>query len=256
MKKIVLATIVVALLGISCDKNDSSQGEENRQQGTNISTETNQLKTDWSKKNLKGKVKIIKMFSVNTLTITYHYNQNGYIASTEAGNIQSKYHYNHNHLLTDIETEYFQNGSKVKWVLSRYQYDQKGNQVEEKTFGIDGVLSSKTLNTFDSNNRLIEAKTFGANDILLMVSNFDTQGIRTTTTTYDMNGQVISTSEIKNDDNGNIVYIKTLSNVNGIRNENIVTYTYQYDTQGNWIRQTQNSNGIEVIIIKREITYY
>jgi hypothetical protein len=115
-----------------------------------------------------------------------------------------------------------------------FKYDERGNRTEDAVYSEDGTLLSKDIYLFD-----IEGNHFG-------VKNIDEKGVeRSTRFMYDSKGVNVTRH----------FYSQT-----GKRIERR-SYTYEFDAQGNWIKQTASkildddkSEPIEVIY--RTISYY
>jgi len=50
--------------------------------------------------------------------------------------------------------------------------------------------------------------------------------------------------------------IESVFTKSGMNSEYKLTFDYEYDKEGNWIKKTQFYNGEIVVIIMRNITYY
>jgi len=96
-----------------------------------------------------------------------------------------------------------------------YKYDSKGNRTEELRYGNDTSLRTRTAYLYDDKGNRIESTTYLPNA---------KQASRRTLSSYDDKGNVVDES----------VYMGT----------NIVvkhSYTYEFDSTGNWIKRKRNA---------------
>jgi hypothetical protein len=250
MKKM-LPYLIIALLAISCNSGRSD------------------LKNDLVSANLKGRViHIDRTFHDANAKCAcpaaqkcecnqeiFNYDEHGNLQESsmvdDNGNIAwiSRYVYNGRGLCKEIRhfkgeiltgKEIFSiNGHKVigsrifnaEGLLDNgYNYIYKGDQIsEEQTINSDSKVTGTVINEFE--NGQISAQT-----------------------RKDKDGKIISVSKYKRNGNSDIVEI-----VLGIPRDNtefVLTLEYEYDNQGNWIKQTQLYNGEIQNITIRNITYY
>ncbi len=111
-----------------------------------------------------------------------------------------------------------------------FKYDEKSNLSEKLMYSPDGTLNARYTYKYDINGNLIE------DDILLMP---ESKSFKRNTYKYDDRK---SLTEKKFFDVGELDY--TLS------------YQYEYDSNGNWIKVTYSENGTPRIIISRVIEYF
>ncbi len=115
--------------------------------------------------------------------------------------------------------------------VKTYKYDDKGNEIEEKSFS-DGSLSSTTKNIYDNKGNLTE------------VNSNSEDGSSSYKVIY------------KNDDLGNKIEETSNSIYNAGSEKEHLTYRYEYDKTGNWIKNVEFEDGKAKIITEREIEYY
>ncbi len=163
-------------------------------------------------------------------------------------------------------------------VTSRYIYNRQDlcKEIDRYT---GKNLVGKEVNIFHG-GQLKEVKVFNADGAAENVYTYEYSGGAVLSgTTLDDNGEIIGAfhneylngqldSQTKKDKNGNITLVtKYMRNANNDVTESIFTYPlmnteykmkfdYEYDNQGNWIKQIQIYNGEIVTIITRNITYY
>ena len=139
--------------------------------------------------------------------------------------------------------------------ITNYKYDDLGNKIEEINYNSKEVINYKVTFKYDNKN-------------IAEMESFDTEG------------KLSSKSTFKYDDKNNVsevnVFIETPPlteieevNENGVKYtqettyasdelylENVITYTYKYDSRGNWIEKIKIENEIPMEITTREFVYY
>jgi hypothetical protein len=131
------------------------------------------------------------------------------------------------------EIHYGSDGSTISETHS-YQYDDKGKQVEEKSYYRIGNDSDRIKSKYNDLGQLTEESLMSA-DKLLDITSFT------------------------RDDKGNITRERTFDNHKQQLEEIVVKY--EYDTAGNWTRQSAYASGRDgkpqpTKIIERRLTYY
>lgn len=232
-------------------------------------SENSKPETDLAGANLKGKVSKIQktIHDANAIPCCpaaeksdckeaiYVYNEKGFITESSNldvdGDIQetSKYIYDKNDACTEIE---------------KYSGDQ---------------LIGKELNTYEGVN-LIETKVFDKNGEISNINKYEytTDGL-SKGTIYNNTGEIESSfenvyvsgqleSQIEKDGSGVVVAVtkykrnssndilETVYTNHKINNGSTLTFDYEYDSEGNWIKKTQVYEGEIMGIILRNIEYY
>jgi hypothetical protein len=141
-----------------------------------------------------------------------------------------------------------------------FQYDQKGNKIEEKNFGTENKLISRRVNIFNENGNMTRSDLFDSKDTLLLRTNFK----------YDRSGNITEEMQENSrpgfgmvrtfnyDEKGNLLK-ETLSYG---QSRTIYTFNYfSYDKQGNWHVKAEsfsspNTGEVNTIITERVIGYY
>lgn len=110
----------------------------------------------------------------------------------------------------------------------QYKYNSKGVSVEEETYRPEGTL--KNRNVYDGNRNLLEMNRFEQDGTIGYKSTFkyDTMNNPTEWVNYEKDGSKKSTT----------------------------TYTYEYDSRGNWIKRVIFSDSEPALVTTREIEYY
>lgn len=163
-------------------------------------------------------------------------------------------------------------------LVSRYIYNHQGICSEIDKYS-GGKLVGKLLNLLDG-SRVTEVKEYNEAGIIENVYKYEYTGNELSAgTVLNKSGEVVSSfnyeflngqicSEIEKNGNGDIWtvakykrntnndIIETTKSYPKDASEYKPTFTYEYDNQGNWIKQTQFYEGEIAGIIIRNITYY
>lgn len=162
-----------------------------------------------------------------------------------------------------------------------YSYDKKGRRTEVNTYHPDGKHSLKVNSTFNKKGFEIErilTDTDGGTDNWKTLYKYDKKGkkleeeilqqnslVAKIFYKYDANGNVSETEQIgadgissvvrsfKYDEKGNKVEMKEISK--GVLKV-LHTYEYEFDSNGNWIRQISYEEGKAIMVTEREISYF
>lgn len=131
-----------------------------------------------------------------------------------------------------------------------YTYDPQGNLTEEVFYDPDGSsIKLHLVHTYDAQGHRTETTSYDTHDPAL--------GIEKVVTTYDTKGNILETisyyTEKVGDERGKPIPLPSK-----------FVYTYEFDTYGNWIKQTQtlctSETGKPVcepsMVTYRTITYY
>jgi YD repeat-containing protein len=169
----------------------------------------------------------VTQYSINSISLdisskwTWKYDdENNCIESRtydEYGDITTTYIYKYQDEY--VEVEYFSNGEKNKWTE---KIDKNKNIIENK---------DKTRFIYDSRNNLIEVIYSNNKNIVYE---------------YNSDGKLTSHGII------NIKY----NNKGFIENNGFMSYEYEYDTQGNWVKKIEFSDGHPILIRERKLKYY
>lgn len=209
------------------------------------------LNNDWTKMNLKGKVKtIIERAFGNERTYTFNTDGNltelfNGTATAEVSMEKMVFKFDEKGLTTECIV-YNPNGSLQGRAL--YKYDSDGYRTEEAGYSYDPQnkekYQGKKIFTYDAEMNMIREDTYKP----------DNSPGETTTYNYDDNGYLIEEKngnhiiKYKNDDKGNPIEV-TL--------EGTERCLYTYDKNNNWIRKVNDTGGNEGTgVIEREISYY
>lgn len=176
----------------------------------------------------------------------FYYHPDNTLSSVVVAGGNEKYSYKG----TLLQKITFVNTKKRETTQSSFKYDVNNRLIERIDYvtGVKGGI--KTEYTYDANDNLVSTKVFKVS----LPKN-------TTITTYSngkkqnetiLNGKLRTTHTYSYNSNGNLS--KDSIDTNGKTSE--ITYEYTYDTQGNWITQTQYSDGKIKETIQREIEYY
>ncbi len=142
---------------------------------------------------------------------------------------------------------YNSNGSLlIKYVC---QYDVNGNKIEEKRYNSDGNLFSRYIFKYNVEGNLLEENSYEADGSLFCQKTFR----------YDSDSNLIEWNENYVGDGVENTY-KYDTKGNLIEENNYgcpkIVYFYEYDEEGNWIKQIEYKNGVVVEkIIERSFVY-
>jgi hypothetical protein len=229
-------------------------------------SEQSQLKSDLAIANLKGNVWKIDR--------TIHDTKNKCACAIKTECNESKYVYNEKGNL--LESYTIDENGKINDSL-KYVYNNRGVCSEIKKF-IRGKLAGKEmpilkgekvtgvkiynengkiesiLNYVYSGDAISEEKTLNGNgEVVSTVQKESLNGQVVSQTQKDNHGNIINVSKFKRNANNDVIeclFTETKDNV-----EYKITYEYDYDTAGNWIKQTKFYDGQIVNIVIRNIEY-
>jgi len=272
------------------------------------SSSVNKQKSDLDKENLKGNVKSLRQVSFYAVekfgAITkgkrggesliesndFHnkYNEKGFLIERNSyldGTLYliEIYTYDDN----DNNIEVFQSTSEGENGKVIYNYDDKGNLIEENSYYPDDSLkaSYKYTNKYDNNDNLIEQNTYLSNGSLSWreIYTYDKNGKLIENNKYQSNGSFDNKDTFKYDNNGYLIEItRYLPDSSLYYKDRYIydekgnpiernydrpsdgkfttsfkdTYQYDYDEKNNWIKKVHFKDKIPKHIIEREIKYY
>lgn len=143
-------------------------------------------------------------------------------------------------------------GSFSSVEISKYVYNEKGNNTEINIYDEYGGLNGKKINKIDELGHISEQITYNSNgdEIAIFKFVYDNMGNQIARKTY-IDGVYKFTTKYKYDLKGNKIYEWDGSIKNGQS-----TYDYEFDNKGNWIVGGKYEGGKKWLIIKRDIIYY
>jgi YD repeat-containing protein len=211
-------------------------------------------KSDWTKMDLKGKVKSINEISYITDSVkqnvtTSVFNENGYLIeeSTSSGRGTNKFTYKYDDKGLLIEAPEKQNGGTYT-----YKYNDKGYLIEDVLLikGTIKILGMKELDkvykstySYDEKGYCIEKKFYTSDksrfeETGTIAFKYDDKGHMIEKNEYKPNGHTIQTITYKYDDKGRQTEWNELKSNGSLKS----TFTYKYDDKGNLIEEP-NSDG-------------
>lgn len=156
-------------------------------------------------------------------------------------------------LMSLLVCEYDDNGKEIGCVYTSAQgliikqksvpvYDHTGNKAEETWFYEDGTRSRKYTYKYHPDGRLLEQLTYKyADDGSLeekRISLYGEEGNVVETSCFDADGQLLEgQTRYKYDEQGNEVEVAS-NNANGGL-YSMTSYSYTFDSSGNWISRTE-----------------
>jgi len=242
-------------------------------------------------KDLNGEVKSVKQ--VNYLAVekfgetkkgkeeenySMYFDKKGYaVKKEEFENNEEKWVYNHDEKGNLIEKNNY-NSEKLSL---RYIYKYNDNLTEKNKYGRFGKLLSKWKYTYDKNGYLIQVNEYESDGSInskeIYKNNENGRVIKKTIYLheemnrkikykYDENGYLIEKCIYYSDVNFGLCYIYMYNESGYLIEEKLmyekynITYEYEFDKQGNWIKRTSYKTEFEFRIpqkiIEREIKYY
>jgi hypothetical protein len=153
-----------------------------------------------------------------------------------------------------IEFEYMSDGILYKY--KRYLYDNNKKLIEEISYNSSGILEAKYNIVYDKDGFMIEENTYIPDNLLLT----------TTNKKYFNKGKTIET-KMFTPANKNPIRIIEQYNEKGNLNKklkygpdgilsNNISYQYEYDKVGNWIKRITFVNTLPSHVKEREIIYF
>jgi hypothetical protein len=110
----------------------------------------------------------------------------------------------------------------------RYKYNLTGGLAEEMIFTDDQILTSRKTFYYDKNNKLVRSESYTGNSV--------SPGV-----TFWYEDNLVATVIYWSDDG--TAWEKS-------------SFSYLFDSEGNWVKQTQTFDDGRVTVIERKITYY
>jgi hypothetical protein len=229
--------------------------------------EQSHLKSDLALANLKGSVwKIDKTIHATGNTCgcvlktdcnqsKYVYNEKGNLLAwytiDEYGLINDSTNYNYNKRGVCSEIAMFTGKKPVGKQIPVLQGEKITGY---KIYNENGILET-TLSYVYSGEEITEEKTLNdKGEVISSIQKEILNGQLVAQTEKDNNGNVIRTSKFKRNANNDISDCLTV--ITKDKKEFKLTYEFEYDGAGNWIKQTQFYDGAIINIILRNIEYF
>lgn len=145
--------------------------------------------------------------------------------------------------------------SKMDYLLT-YQYDAKGNMISEHKHYRDGKTDFKKEYSYDSSGNRVGFILYTKEGKIAERFSYayDKKGNLAEESKYDSAGALDSRLVYKYDEKNN--EIERSRYLESDKPDVEITWTYEYDKQGNWVLKTQLINGTVAGVIKREIEYF
>lgn len=146
---------------------------------------------------------------------------------------------------------YDKNGNLIVKIL--FNYSENGKLLELIRYNSNGDLSGREIYKYNNIGKLAEENwiSSGGSIYKIFIYKYDDKGDLVETKEYD--GNINHIEGIMKYENGNI--IEDSEFVNGNLRQRI-TYTYEFDKIGNWVKQTKFENTFPKYVIEREIKYF
>ena len=243
------------------------------------------IENDWTRDNLQGKVMSYSEFS---------YEAKERFGNIEKGErILIRWYRDLGHLPLCNQGKYAENGNRTEenWYKldgsldkkKTYEYGEKGNRIEENMYNSDGSLDSKKTYEYDEKGNRIEENWYKLDGSLSHKRkyNYDEKGYKIELYVYRSDGRAELVETYKYDKKGNKIecigcgwdmtatgYNEThkydekgnIIEYKGILDNGFLhfkqSYEYEFDKQGNWIKQIEFLDGIPTYILERQYGYY
>jgi hypothetical protein len=225
------------------------------------------LKSDLEIANLKGNVLKIDWTIHDTknkcaCTIKTECNESKYVYD-KRGNLLESYTIDENGSINDSSKYVYNRQGVCSEIIKFSGKELIGKEVpvleEEKVTGVkiydqNGKIESTLIYTY-SGNEISEEKTLNSDgEVVSIVQKEFLTGQLVSQIEKDNNGKVISISKFRRNDNNDI--IECLFTITKDDKEYKLIYEYEYDTAGNWIKQTKFYESQIVNIVVRNIEYF
>ena len=147
----------------------------------------------------------------------------------------------------------FEKGALVK--TSESYIDEKGNNVENHYF-TDGRLTGKEINQFDPNGNRIQTSLQYPLKREERITHYKYDSLNNNIETIVLNGSLIIESKImaRYDDRHNVVELVRYGIKGNVKER--IRHRYEYDEEGNWIKDITFVNKKPVSVRIRKIEYY
>jgi hypothetical protein len=211
-------------------------------------------------------------FSKNYSTTTYWFNESGnlssidYATDAESGDVFTiHYHYTGTRLDSIIggRNLYYQYSPAGRLQAIAVHKQGKGLQYTNRfTYEADKIIQQQTTEaaskrvttsryTYHTNGEVLTVMSQMPDDVLTYVNDFSKPGILSTTATYKKHPENNYTTVTKLNAHGD----NTELLVKQKSGQTLQHYEYVYDKYGNWLRQTNTTDGKPSLMIVRKITY-
>jgi len=214
--------------------------------------------SDLEEKNLKGKVKTLKEMTDYGSVDTYSYDQNGLLTHAEFDSGEPiPYYYqfekdNKGRIVKIVETDALGETNSTE----EFTYDKKGVLTQSHYVNASG--SSDYIHYWDKNGfrTKVERLYDDGTVVEYYTYEYDKKGWLTKITTYYVDESLEDVQVFENDQYGNPVSIKSYGGDGEMFDA--MNISYEYDQQGNYIKQTTTSGMGEdyEYVTDREIEYY
>jgi len=161
---------------------------------------------------------------------TQTYDQKGFLTKTIAynddGSILYKYTYTYDKYGKKIKTiRYNLKGETINYY--KYDYNDDGNKTKVYCYDMNGNLEEYYVYNYDGNRNLVEEKWYSSSgkEVYNVENDYD-NGLKTKTSTYDENGNLIYKYVFRYDGQGNIIEETKFDSK--AEQTGFIQYSYQY----------------------------
>ncbi len=247
-------------------------------------------KTDCEERDLKGKVKSIKLSGsiryknsgtwtkwTNSTPETSLFNDSGKVTEEYFYNVNKSLSYKRNYTyepqvkevnsfdadgkrtaktvykldtLGNVIEEIQYNADGSPSINYTFKYNEKGNPIERTAQKADGSMPESQRWKYDSDDNMIESTGLWS----AYTYTYDEQGNRIGENFFMPLGNLKLTKTFSYDDKGNKIEENKYNAGEELKEHNI--WKYEYDKAGNWIKKIQSSEGEDFSIEERVIEYF
>ncbi|MCW3124330.1 MAG: hypothetical protein JWQ38_3822 [Flavipsychrobacter sp.] len=214
-----------------------------------------------SEYNLKGDLVELSEYTGDKLKskTTYVYDgQGNQIAETgfdDKGKVKWREEFKYNTKTGQMNEVYDFDANDAMTGRFTYRYDTRGNMAEETEFYSDtSIRNKKTTTKYDLDGNPREINHFNYNGRLVNQIKVDQMGLHFTEVSYNDDASLQSVISKKYDDKANQVFEDRFYTKDSSRIK--IEYKLEYDTHGNWTKNTTSKNGVPVQMTERKIEYY
>ncbi|GIJ97672.1 hypothetical protein CAPN001_22410 [Capnocytophaga stomatis] len=228
------------------------------------------LKTDWQKENLKGKVKSVesiayryvgnegKKEALSNFNTQEKYNDKGFKIFgrrfTNEGKTSAswRYFYDDKNHLTKVEI--LNEKNQVEEVL-KYIYEAKVQKEEVLGYDASGKLTGKQVASYDEKGNKINELSLTADGAFLLRQEivYDAKSNVSEKRFEDKEGKKVLLKYVY-DDKNNIIEENYYGEGNQLYGQKI--FSYKYDSKGNWTQRTERIYDVERVVTERKIEYF
>lgn len=162
--------------------------------------------------------------------LTQNYNQEGLLTETVSydndGSVQYKYKYEYDNNGARVKTTRFNSSGKMVCYY-KYDYNEFGNKVKAYRYDLNGNLEEYYVYEYDADGNLVDEEWFSppGKEVYNIENDYD-RGMKTSSYTYDENGDLIYKYVFRYDEKSKIIEESRYDSDNS--QVGIIQYVYKY----------------------------